>query len=161
MTVAGLIVGGAGTVMHATAASSARPAVGNPAGGDGPASTDRSVTTNRVSRSESRATPLDGGRVIDMGTCDASYYDHPQPTADGEMFDPTGLTAAHETLPFNTRVRVTNVANGQSVVVRINDRGPFIEGQCLDLSRAAFAAIANPSVGVVDVRYEVLVEDAT
>src|SRR5262245_53529179 len=161
MTVAGLIVGGAGTVMHATAASSARPAVGNPVDGDGLPSADRPVTTNRVSRSDSRATPIHGDQVIDMGTCDASYYDRPQPTANGEMFDPTALTAAHETLPFNTRVRVINVANGQSVVVRINDRGPYARDRCLNLSEAAFSSIADLGEGVVDVRYEVLAQDAT
>src|SRR5262245_8986438 len=106
MTVAGLLVGGAGTVMQVTTASSARPSVGNPVSGAGLALADRPVSTNRISRSDSRPTPSHGGRVIDMGTCDASYYDHPQPTADGEMFDPTPFTAAHETLPFNTQVRV-------------------------------------------------------
>jgi rare lipoprotein A len=164
VTVAGLLVGGAGTAMHVATPTSPGHTAGKPADTDGMTSADRAVTTDRVSRSDSRQTPAaaaDGSRVIDMGTCDASYYDHPQPTADGEMFDPTALTAAHETLPFNTRVRVTNVANAESVVVRINDRGPFIDGRCLDLSKAAFASIANPNTGVIDVRYEVLVQDAT
>jgi rare lipoprotein A len=77
-------------------------------------------------------------------------------TANGENFNPDALTAAHKTLPFDTKVRVTNPANGKSVTVRINDRGPFIDGRCLDLSRAAFASIASLDVGAMTVRYEVL-----
>jgi rare lipoprotein A len=94
--------------------------------------------------------------VVATGTCQASYYGEGQGTASGEEFDPTDLTAAHKTLPFGTRVRVTNVATGKSVTVRINDRGPYIEGRCLDLSTAAFEKIANLSSGVAKVRYEVL-----
>ena len=90
-------------------------------------------------------------------SCGASYYDEPQNTANGERFNPEALTAAHKTLPFNTRVRVTNPANGKSVIVRINDRGPYVDGRCLDLSRAAFRAIANLSQGVLSrVTYEVV-----
>ncbi|MDG4803908.1 septal ring lytic transglycosylase RlpA family protein [Micromonospora sp. WMMD980] len=94
--------------------------------------------------------------VVDSGSCGASFYDEGQMTANGETFNPDALTAAHKTLPFNTKVRVTNPANGKSVVVRINDRGPYIDGRCLDLSRAAFAAIASTGLGEVAVRYEVL-----
>ncbi|MEU6072441.1 septal ring lytic transglycosylase RlpA family protein [Micromonospora sp. NPDC047074] len=94
--------------------------------------------------------------VVDSGSCGASFYSEGQLTANGENFDPSALTAAHKTLPFDTRVRVTNPANGKSVTVRINDRGPFIEGRCLDLSRAAFARIASLDAGHVEVRYEVL-----
>jgi peptidoglycan lytic transglycosylase len=96
-------------------------------------------------------------KVTQTGSCGASYYDEPQGTANGEVFDPEAMTAAHKTLPFNSRVRVTNPANGKSVIVRINDRGPYIGGRCLDLSRAAFRAIANLSQGVLSkVTYEVL-----
>ncbi|WP_232377860.1 septal ring lytic transglycosylase RlpA family protein [Micromonospora humida] len=94
--------------------------------------------------------------VVDSGSCGASFYDEGQLTANGENFDPSALTAAHKTLPFNTKVRVTNPANGKSVTVRINDRGPFIDGRCIDLSRAAFATIASVDVGALTVRYEVL-----
>jgi rare lipoprotein A len=97
-----------------------------------------------------------GGTVTSRGTCGASYYDTGSRTANGETFDPDGITAAHKTLPFNTRVRVTNRANGKSVVVRINDRGPFVDGRCLDLSRGAFREIASLSAGVLTVDYEVL-----
>lgn len=60
-----------------------------------------------------------------------------RPTASGEIFDPQAMTAAHRTLPFGTRLRVTNTSNGRSVVVRINDRGPYAHGRIIDLSRAA------------------------
>ncbi|TWJ24826.1 septal ring lytic transglycosylase RlpA family protein [Micromonospora endolithica] len=94
--------------------------------------------------------------VVDTGSCGASFYSEGQLTANGENFDPSAMTAAHKTLPFDTKVRVANPATGKSVTVRINDRGPFIEGRCLDLSRAAFAAIAPLGAGHVEVRYEVL-----
>jgi rare lipoprotein A len=97
-----------------------------------------------------------GGTVTSTGTCKASYYATGSRTANGESFDPDGLTAAHKELPFNTRVRVTNLANGKSVVVRINDRGPFVSGRCLDLARGAFVTIASVSAGVINARYEVL-----
>jgi rare lipoprotein A len=89
-------------------------------------------------------------------TCGASYYDAGEVTASGELFDRDAFTAAHPTLAFDTRVRVTNPANGQSVVVRINDRGPFVPGRCLDLTPAAFNEIASLSSGVIQARYEVL-----
>jgi peptidoglycan lytic transglycosylase len=166
VTVAGLLVGGAGTAINVNAMASSGPIADNPtdasAGLQAQAVAARAATADRVSRATPRPTQSPTStRVIDTGTCDASYYEDPQPTADGEMFNPAALTAAHPSLPFNSRVRVTNLANGRSVVVRINDRGPFVEDRCLDLSRAAFAAIANPSSGVVDVRYEVLVQEAT
>lgn len=74
----------------------------------------------------------------------ASYYGpgfHGRRTASGERFDQHGLTAAHRTLPFGTRLRVTNPANGRTVVVRVNDRGPFSRGRVLDLSTGAARAI--------------------
>lgn len=77
-------------------------------------------------------------------------------TANGERYNAHHHTAAHRTLPFGTKVRVTNVQNGKSVVVRINDRGPFIRGRVIDLSRSAFASIGNISSGLVKVRIEVI-----
>ncbi|BCB80515.1 hypothetical protein GCM10022251_03350 [Phytohabitans flavus] len=94
--------------------------------------------------------------VTDTGSCGASFYDEPQATANGEQFDPEALTAAHKTWAFGTRVRVTNPDNGKSVIVRINDRGPYIDGRCIDLSRAAFRAIASLGLGHIDVSYEIL-----
>lgn len=90
------------------------------------------------------------------GSCRASYYWQGQMTANGEQFNPSELTAAHKSLPFNSRVRVTNKNNGKSVVVRINDRGPYISGRCLDLSKAAMKVIGGISAGHVPVTYKVL-----
>ncbi|WP_158600642.1 septal ring lytic transglycosylase RlpA family protein [Tessaracoccus antarcticus] len=89
-------------------------------------------------------------------TCMASYYWEAQPTANGEQFNTNAMTAAHKSLPFNTMVKVTNLANGKSAVVRINDRGPYISGRCLDLSTAAMQQIGGTSSGVVKVAYEVV-----
>ncbi|WP_275451687.1 septal ring lytic transglycosylase RlpA family protein [Allosalinactinospora lopnorensis] len=96
------------------------------------------------------------GSTGEGGSCEASMYSESQPTANGETFDPGAMTAAHKELPFDTMVEVTNPDNGESVTVRINDRGPFIEGRCLDLSRAAFTTIASPDQGVVDVDWQVV-----
>lgn len=86
-------------------------------------------------------------------TCKASYYSTGKVTANGESFDPSGMTAAHKTLPFDTKVKVTNKANGKSVTVRINDRGPFIDGRCLDLAEGAFTKIADTNSGVIDIEW--------
>ena len=75
-------------------------------------------------------------------------------TAFGEPFDMNAMTAAHRTFPANTLVTVTNVANGKSVTVRINDRGPFVEGRDMDLSLAAFLLIEERSKGIVNVRFD-------
>jgi len=77
-------------------------------------------------------------------------------TASGERFDPDLLTMAHRTLPFGTQVRVTNLRNNKSVVVRVNDRGPFVGGRIGDLSAAAAALVDMLRAGVVRARLEVL-----
>lgn len=77
----------------------------------------------------------------------ASWYALTSMTANGERMNPAKLTAAHKTLPFGTKLRVTNPNNGKSVVVRINDRGPFIKGRVLDLSKAAASQIGIISRG--------------
>jgi rare lipoprotein A len=106
------------------------------------------------------AASADSGPVLQptgpTTTCKASYYQSGSKTANGEAFDPDGMTAAHKTLPFNTMLRVTNPTTGASVDVRINDRGPFSGGRCLDLARGAFAKIAPLSAGVVTVDYVAL-----
>ena len=90
------------------------------------------------------------------GRCIASFYDEPQTTASGEQFNPNAMTAANKTLPLGTRIRVTNVRNGRSTVVRINDRGPYVAGRCVDLSRASFARIADIGQGTAPITYTIL-----
>lgn len=94
-----------------------------------------------------------------LGVGVASYYGkrfHGRRTANGERFDMNAMTAAHKKLRFGTKVRVTNVANGRSVVVRINDRGPYIRGRTIDLSRAAAARIGMIQRGHAKVKMEVV-----
>ena len=86
----------------------------------------------------------------------ASFYRQGSRTASGEKFDPNELTAAHRTLPFGTRLRVTNVATGQSVTVRINDRGPFIPGRHVDLSQGAAETLGIVHRGIAKVKLDVL-----
>lgn len=101
--------------------------------------------------------PWRWGKAVDKGL--ASWYGneyHGRTTASGEVFDQDALTAAHKKLPFGTVVRVTNLRNGRHVVVRINDRGPFIRGRIIDLSRGAARELDMIGEGVVPVRVEVL-----
>lgn len=81
----------------------------------------------------------------------ASYYWQGQRTANGERFNPNGVSCAHRTAPFNTVLTVTNLQNGKSVRCRVNDRGPFIKGRIVDLSRGAAAQIGMLNAGVVPV----------
>src|SRR5664279_3737972 len=78
----------------------------------------------------------------------ASYYGG-GPTSSGEVAGPTGLTAAHRTLPFGTHVLITNIANGKTVIVRINDRGPFGRGRIIDVSRAAARELDMIEAGTI------------
>ena len=89
----------------------------------------------------------------------ASWYGpgfHGQPTASGEIYNQNALTAAHPTLPLGTRVEVTNLTNGKSVQVRINDRGPFVRGRKIDLSRGAARKLGMVEPGVSRVRIKPL-----
>ncbi|MGI2171926.1 septal ring lytic transglycosylase RlpA family protein [Shewanella sp. MF05960] len=89
----------------------------------------------------------------------ASYYsDRHQnnKTANGDLYQHNLKTAAHKTLPFGAHVKVTNTANGKSVIVNINDRGPFVKGRIIDLSKSAFSSIGNISAGVIEVKIEVV-----
>ena len=95
-----------------------------------------------------------GTKVASYGV--ASFYSEEQQTANGEKFNPNELTAAHPNLPFGTRLRVTNVANGRSVTVRINDRGPFVAGRAVDVSVAAAERIGIIEQGVAKVRLDVI-----
>jgi len=89
----------------------------------------------------------------------ASYYGgihNGRKTANGEIFDENKLTAAHKTLKFGTLIKVTNISNNKFVIVRINDRGPFIKGRDIDLSKSAFEKIADIKVGIIQIKYKVI-----
>jgi peptidoglycan lytic transglycosylase len=86
----------------------------------------------------------------------ASFYTEGSETASGEKLDGDKLTAAHRSLPFGTRVRVTNVANGRSVTVRINDRGPFIPGRVVDVSYSAAERLGIMERGITKVKLDVV-----
>jgi len=97
--------------------------------------------------------------VISTETGIASHYSahlDGGPTASGEVYDHDAMTAAHRTLPFDTRVRVVNLRNENSVILRINDRGPFIEGRIIDVSGKAAEKLRMKGLGLVKVRVEVL-----
>lgn len=100
-----------------------------------------------------------GGVVRSLGTGVASFYGkrfHGRLTANGERFNMNAMTAAHKTLPFGTKVRVTYPRNGRSIVVRINDRGPFIKGRTIDLSRGAAQKLGFISSGHARVKLAIV-----
>ncbi len=93
----------------------------------------------------------------------ASWYADPftgRPTANGEIFDPTRVSAAHKTLPLPSVVRVTNLENGRSIAVRVNDRGPFVAGRIIDLSEEAARVLGFKNNGIAKVRVQILVEES-
>ena len=98
-------------------------------------------------------------KVKSLGSGEASYYGAAfagRPTANGETFNPAQMTAAHRTLPFGTKLRVTNTLNGRSVVVRVNDRGPYADNRVIDLSRGAAERIGMIHTGTAQVKLEVI-----
>ncbi|AZG71547.1 septal ring lytic transglycosylase RlpA family protein [Shewanella livingstonensis] len=89
----------------------------------------------------------------------ASYYSdihQNKKTASGDLYQHNQKTAAHKKLPFGSNVKVTNTNNGKSVIVKINDRGPFVKGRIIDLSKSAFSSIGNLSTGLINVKIEVV-----
>jgi rare lipoprotein A len=103
--------------------------------------------------------PSPGAMPGAVQTGEASWYGRPHQghrTASGEIFDMYRLTAAHPSLPFGSRVRVTNLRNGRSVEVRVNDRGPIVAGRIIDLSYAAAQELVAVSDGTIPVRIRVL-----
>ena len=95
------------------------------------------------------------------GSCPMSYYGggdgfDGRQTANGESFNTNALTAANKTLPFGSKVKITNTANGKSVVVRVNDRGPYHGNRCFDLSKAAMEAVGGVGAGQINGKYEVM-----
>ncbi len=115
-------------------------------------SSSGSASSSSSSSSASSSNPVSGGTTCQASTYGAGDGTAGGPTASGETFDPSRMTAASKTLPLGSTIRVTNVSNGRTVTVRINDRGPYVGGRCLDLSTAAMNAIA-PGEGLVMVRY--------
>jgi rare lipoprotein A len=109
-----------------------------------------STRTNIARPEKALAKPIyGGGSGAETGV--ASYYWQPQPLASGGRFDPDAMTAAHKSLPFGTRVRVTDKSTGKSVVVTINDRGPYIAGRIIDLSKRAAGELGIQGRGIASV----------
>ena len=120
---------------------------------DRPQRRSRTVSTERA--------PVERGSIASGGGSGgtsgmASFYWQPQRVASGGWFNPNAMTAAHKTLPFGTRVRVTHAGNGRSVDVTINDRGPYIAGRIIDLSKAAAGVINMTGQGVAKIKMTVL-----
>lgn len=115
---------------------------------------EASPRRSRSARRQTTPASLTGGSGIGSGI--ASYYWQPQRVASGGWFNPNAMTAAHKTLPFGTRVHVTNLNNGRSVTVTINDRGPYVRGRVIDLSRAAASAVGMTGSGVARVSMAVV-----
>ena len=112
-----------------------------------------------VGRQASRERPITGDNQMGHGAMSyglASYYEEGTQTASGENFDPQALTAAHPNLPFGTNLRVTNVTTGKSVIVRVNDRGPFVPGRIVDVSHSAAAALGMIEQGTAKVKVDVV-----
>jgi rare lipoprotein A len=123
--------------------------------------TDKSalhVGSRSTATDQSRKAPREASTAgkHDASSGLASYYEHGTRTASGEQFDAHQLTAAHPTLPFGTRLRVTNVATGQSVTVRVNDRGPFVRGRVVDVSYSAAESLGLVGRGVAKVKLDVV-----
>ena len=95
-----------------------------------------------------------GDRVASSGI--ASFYTEGTQTASGEKFNTLELTAAHPTLPFGTKLRVTDVATGRAVTVRVNDRGPYVPGRIVDVSYSAADALGMVGKGVARVKLDVV-----
>lgn len=116
-------------------------------------------TAVRFSSSEYSKYEDTGTGVVNVMYGKASYYGdefNGNKTSSGDIFDNKKYTAAHKTLPFGTFVKVTNLLNGKSVIVKINDRGPHIAGRVIDLSKAAAEELDMIREGVIDVKLEIL-----
>jgi rare lipoprotein A len=113
----------------------------------------RVAAVRKHTPSESRK---DAGDVKTASQGVASYYTEGTKTASGEKFNTLEMTAAHPTLPFGTKLRVTNVASGRSVMVRVNDRGPYVPGRVVDVSYSAADALGMVVKGVAKVKLDVV-----
>ena len=116
-------------------------------------------TTSKTREKSSSRSRIDISKIPFQFSGLASYYHdkfNGRPTANGEIFDQKLYTAAHKELPFGTLVKVTRISNGKSVTVRINDRGPFVDGRIIDLSYAAALELDIIYAGVAEVVLEIL-----
>lgn len=148
-------IAAAGCAGKRPAAASTPPPL-QPSAGAPEAAPERSATRTARRGPDSTDQPVLGGYTEEGN---ASWYGapfHGRRASNGEIYDMNKLTAAHRTMAFNTMVRVTNLSNGKSVVVRITDRGPFVDNRIIDLSRAAAQQIESIGPGVVPVRLEVI-----
>ena len=118
------------------------------------ASFERGASVTKRYVSVAPETHADGRNTSSYGF--ASFYAEGSRTASGEKLNPNELTAAHPTLPFGTRLRVTNVSNGRSVVVRVNDRGPFVAGRIVDVSHSAAETLGMTGRGIAKVKVDVV-----
>lgn len=121
--------------------------------------TTESVLNDDVVSAENETVTADRSLVdyVEMGTMKASWYGpgfHGRKTANGELYDQMSYTAAHKSLKFGTLLKITNLRNNKSVVVRINDRGPYVQGRDLDLSKASALALGMVKRGVVRIKVE-------
>ena len=116
--------------------------------------TNRRVASARKHTPFARSNNATPTQIASQGV--ASFYTEGQQTASGEKFDTHDLTAAHPTLPFGTRLRVTNVATGRSVTVRVNDRGPYVPGRVVDVSHSAANALGMVESGIAKVKLDVV-----
>jgi rare lipoprotein A len=117
----------------------------------------RSVLHRRIAIRQIKHTPYK--RTAQVPTTSygiASFYSEDQQTANGERFNPKALTAAHPTLPFGTKLRVTNLMTGRFVTVRINDRGPFVHGRVVDVSYSAAETLGIVDQGIAKVKLDVV-----
>jgi rare lipoprotein A len=116
--------------------------------------TIRHVASVRPHTPFARKKDAGGTKIASQGV--ASFYTEGTETASGEKFDTHELTAAHPSLPFGTKLRVTNTATGRSVTVRVNDRGPYVPGRIVDVSYSAANALGMVNKGVANVKLDVV-----
>ncbi|MVT68313.1 septal ring lytic transglycosylase RlpA family protein [Bradyrhizobium pachyrhizi] len=139
-------------VSQRSQALASRPASIEPTRAASSATRTRIATARRHTPYASRRTG--DSKIASHGV--ASFYSEEQPTASGEKFDGRELTAAHPTLPFGTRLRVTDVKSGRSVTVRVNDRGPYVPGRIVDVSHSAAQSLGMIGKGITNVRLDVV-----
>jgi rare lipoprotein A len=124
-----------------------------------PAAVEKETKRNFSSEGDKIDTFRNPSNSIESVTGFASFYADAfdgKMTANGEIYNMYELTAAHKTYPFNTMIRVVNLANNKTVIIRINDRGPFIEGRIIDLSLGAATQLGMDKTGVQEVRLEII-----